>query len=89
MLSGGDLVFVRDLRRPTSYFLSLALGDELFEKGVIEVPHTKTDIYYKSLLRLSGATLREFLLGDVDDVVPPRLARCAPVDLTARRRGWR
>ena len=36
--------------------------------GVIEVPHTNTDIYYKSLLRLRGATLREFLLGDVDDV---------------------
>ena len=78
VLSGGDLVFVRDLRRPTSYFLSLALGNELFEKGVIEVPHTKTDIYYKSLLRLSGATLREFLLGDVDDVWCRRALRDAP-----------
>ena len=78
VLSGGDLVFVRDRRRPTSYFLSLALGDELFEKGVIEVPHTKTDIYYKSLLRLSGATLREFLLGDVDDVWCRRALRDAP-----------
>ena len=27
------------------------------EKGVIEVPHRKTDLYYESLLRLNVATL--------------------------------
>ena len=65
-MHGGERVFTLDIRMPTSYFLCLASARKMFEKGVGEIPHRRADLFYRCVLRLEGAKLREFLDRDFD-----------------------
>ena len=70
-ICGAERVFVCSAAPPISYFTCLIRCQELFDKGVVEIPHGAKDLFYQALLRLSGEALQELLrrvaLNNVDD----------------------
>jgi len=59
-------VFILQWKMPMSYFVCLLSEDELFGKGIKQIPHYEKDCYYQCLLRLREQRLREFLERAVD-----------------------
>lgn len=70
--NAGERLFVCSHIRPTSYFACLIRCAELFEKGIVEIPHRAQDLAYQAMVRLSGEALAKFLrrlaLGDFEEV---------------------
>ena len=60
---GGPQAFLQDVRKATSYFVSLTLSADLFEKKIERIPHGQDDVFDLCLLRLQGPALRKFLRG--------------------------
>lgn len=56
-----DFGFSMMFSRPTSYFNTLVLLDELADRGVKLVPHFEKDMFYQCLLRLRGSALTYLL----------------------------
>ena len=56
---GGPKVFLRLHTRPRSYYIALALADDILSKNVKRILHKMSDAYYLALIRLSTEALEK------------------------------
>ena len=55
--AGRDRKFLVSIKKPSSYYVCLGESDVLFGRGVHEIKHDGSDLYYQVLLRLRGQKL--------------------------------